>query len=408
MRDSGRESYMTKQWIWFIALFYFFLFKDVTEVYIGVFRYADEIVALCAIPVFLYRLARHDFQLKTKWADLYCWLFLFSVVGLLGNLLYQYQPFWSSAIPDLILNLKFWLAIYVGQNIFGKFDVQKHAQRLFLHIKILAWIFTALVIADYLFAIFPMQMRYGLRAQKLFFSEHTAFAANAVFVISILLSIRDTIGKRCTPYFIWWMALMCTTLRSKAFGAALIFSLIYYLTYVSKKKISLRWLLLLLPVLILLGWNMIWFYFFSDIRGDSARYQLMMKSFVIAKDHFPLGSGFGTFASYHSTVNYSPLYYFYQLSGVNGLEEGMAYFAFDSFWPMVLGQTGYIGVGAFCGVLWCLYKKIQGLWNESKGYYVSAFCILTYLLISSTAETAFVHPLMIPMGLWLGYMLRKR
>lgn len=113
-----------------------------------------------------------------------------------------------------------------------------------------------------------------------------------------------------------------------------------------KKKITIKTLLLFVPLVVTLAWNQIYYYFFSSVQGDSARYQLLINSFKVIKDHFPIGSGFGTYASYYSGKYYSPIYSSYGLTGIYGLTRDNTSFISDSFWPMVFAQTGLIGTVA--------------------------------------------------------------
>lgn len=165
------------------------------------------------------------------------------------------------------------------------------------------------------------------------YSYPTVFVSCCIFLIMLLLAVKDQADQ-----WKWWLALllffMCSTLRRKAFGGAI----------------------------------------------DSARYQLLTKSFEIAKDHFPLGSGFGTFASYYSGVRYSPLYKIYGLSTVNGLSMSNRSFMSDSFWPMILGQTGWLGCIAYIVALAMLFMEIQKLRKISSDYYAASLCGLGCLL----------------------------
>lgn len=165
---------------------------------------------------------------------------------------------------------------------------------------------------------------------ELMYSHPTVFVAYCVLLSMILLAVKDYARN----YKVWLVAqliLMCTTLRSKAFAAAVAIVLICYFVFYRKKKFSFRTLILFIPLAIALGWEQIEYYFFSSIQSDSARYQLLIVSIEIAKDHFPLGSGFGTFASYYSGLSYSPLYRIYGLTNVNGLRQGATSFVSDSF-----------------------------------------------------------------------------
>jgi hypothetical protein len=78
----------------------------------------------------------------------------------------------------------------------------------------------------------------------------------------------------------------------------------------------------------------------------NARGKLYVTSTVIAKQHEPLGSGFGTFASGESRQHYSPLYNVYGLSGTYGLSREHPAFIDDTMWPAILGEAGYIGLAA--------------------------------------------------------------
>ena len=99
------------------------------------------------------------------------------------------------------------------------------------------------------------------------------------------------------------------------------------------------------------------YYFFSDIQSDSARYQLLITSILIARDSFPIGAGFGTFGSYMSAIHYSPVYRIYGISNVHGLIEGATYFTSDSFWPMILGETGIVGLVSIVIVIIRMIKR---------------------------------------------------
>lgn len=133
----------------------------------------------------------------------------------------------------------------------------------------------------------------------------------------------------------------------------------------------------------------------------------MIVSIEIAKDHFPLGSGFGTFVSYYSGLSYSPLYGIYGLLNVNGLRQEATLFVSDSFWPMVIGQTGFIGLVAFVLAIVMRFNAIPKIRNVSLSWYASALCGVCYLLIASVAESAFVHPLAVPIAMMIGLMLSQ-
>jgi hypothetical protein len=82
---------------------------------------------------------------------------------------------------------------------------------------------------------------------------------------------------------------------------------------------------------------------------SSARTRLYTTSEKIASDHFPLGLGFGRYASYMSHKHYSPAYYEYGLARVWGLSPRYSNFIEDTSWPSVIGETGYGGAAFYAG-----------------------------------------------------------
>lgn len=401
------ERKVSKKYILFLVFYYFFIFRDAIEQVIPVVGFVDELVALCAVPLFLMKLKEKHWKLAIDRSGTWLWILIFFLLGMAGSLIYKYQDFVEIALPDSFLCIKFWLAIYVGGVVFREFDIKKHARKIYFHLRLTILLYTVLIILDNALEIFDASIRYGMRSTQLFYAHPTAFVACCVFIASILAAIQNRI-KGSGKWMVWVLVLMCTTLRSKAFSAALAFLLILYLVYVKKKKFDVKTLLMLIPIIILVAWEQIEYYFFSDIQSNSARYQLLVKSLEIANDHFPLGAGFGTFASHFSSVSYSLLYSMYGISDVHGLQKEAMWFVSDAFWPMIIAQSGWVGCVIFVIALWMLFKQIQRIQKCSQSHYVSGLFIFVYLLIASAAESAFVHPLAMPLAIWLGCMLKNK
>ena len=90
-----------------------------------------------------------------------------------------------------------------------------------------------------------------------------------------------------------------------------------------------------------------------------------MRTFKIALDYFPLGSGLGTFGSLASITNwYSDLYFQYGVAyiGANSPDDVARnnYTILDTFWPHIIGELGYIGT-FFYLILWTypLFKSFK-------------------------------------------------
>lgn len=394
------------QYLIFVCLFYFFLIKDWLEQNISFVNYSDEVIALLAFPIFFFELKKNQFKLKIKRGGYGRCIVIFMIVGLLGNIVYRYQDLLKAVLPDMFLCMKFWLALYVGRHIWTKISLEKYAEKIYRHIKLAVLIYCTGYLLDQWLHIFRASIRYGMRSTQLIYGHPTSFAACCAFLIVLLLTLTDYISgwKKWLSILLF---LMCTTLRSKACGTAIAIILICYFVFYRRKRIRVRTILMFIPLIVAVGWRQIAYYFLNSAQEDVARYQLLVKSIEIAKDHFPLGVGFGTFASYYSGVVYSPLYSAYGIATVYGLTMDNTSFISDSFWPMVIGQAGFLGATFFALAIIRLFREIQKVKSNSLALYAAALSGLSYLLIASTAESAFVHPVAVPIAISMGFILNE-
>lgn len=398
------NSKINLRYMIFVIIIYMFIFSDLLSKYFPLIGYMDEIFALVAVPIFIYQLAADKFKIYKRKDNLAVFIFLFILCGYLGNLLYKYQVVKTVVLIDLFLNLKYWLAIYVGMKLFSQIDFDVYGKKIGLHIKFIVWIYIVLIILDSFFDIFSGEIRYGIKSTHLFYSVNTVFAASCALLLSLLVLVKQYVSHSLI-YIVLLLLLMASTLRSKAFGTAVLFLILYYITQIIKEKIKIRNVILLVGLCLLVGWSQIQYYFFSSIANVSARGVLLKNCFVIARDHFPFGTGFATYASYYSGVAYSPIYKKYGISLIYGIQQNNYNFISDSFWPMIIGQNGYLGFIFFIAVLIILFRKIQRLKNVNKDIYLAALFSFTYLCISSMAESAFVNSFAIPLGCVLGIAL---
>jgi hypothetical protein len=87
---------------------------------------------------------------------------------------------------------------------------------------------------------------------------------------------------------------------------------------------------------------------------SNARIALHYTSVLIARDHFPLGTGLASFGSHASRLYYSNVYDDYGISHIWGLSPEYSSFVCDTFWPMVLGEGGAVAFLSYCFFLYLL------------------------------------------------------
>lgn len=81
----------------------------------------------------------------------------------------------------------------------------------------------------------------------------------------------------------------------------------------------------------------------AALRYMQPRVGLTIGSIAIARDEFPLGAGIGRFGSHMSREVYSPIYARYGMDQMYGIKPEAPIAVTDTFWPMILGETGVIG-----------------------------------------------------------------
>jgi O-antigen ligase len=98
-----------------------------------------------------------------------------------------------------------------------------------------------------------------------------------------------------------------------------------------------------------------------------------------------------------SWVEYSPAYAHYGLDQVTGLQRTDGSAVTDTFWPMLLGETGVIGMiafGAFIGLLLVELWKAAGRAEDlrSRAFALGALMFFVETLIGSSTSATYVAP----------------
>lgn len=118
-------------------------------------------------------------------------ILVFLCFGFLSSVIYRYQSILKAEVSDAFLCIKFWLALYVGKKIFAKIDMQKYASKIYFHVKCITILYGVLIVIDYSLHIFQATERYGLRSEQLMYTHPTVLVACCVFLIMILLSLKN-------------------------------------------------------------------------------------------------------------------------------------------------------------------------------------------------------------------------
>lgn len=168
-----------------------------------------------------------------------------------------------------------------------------------------------------------------------------------------------------------------------------------YLCYTRKRR---KYLFIVIAVVgIIIVFPQLYSLFSVEVIGNilaenainRPRWMLWQTGFAIMKDFFPIGSGFGTFATSVSFSGnyYSDIYEIYGISNRYGFTREDPCFLQDTYWPAVIGETGI--TGTICAVL-CIYILLKKTFNyikkdhtESRPFGIVIFLIFAALTVES-------------------------
>lgn len=398
---------MDKKWstCFIIVCSYLFVFQNPLENNIAeIFSYWDELFPLLLLAINIFFLDRGKIiirkNINKKWIPFY----VFFLTALLGTVIYNYQPLRAAAI-DLYTNIKFFLVLILSARLFEtKGDIIDY-NRVIKHIRIIVLLLAGLSLVDEIIGIFPAdQIRYGLKTIRLFYSHPTYLAGALVFLIAILTLLND---NKNGIYILFALINLFLTLRSKSIGGALVYIVLFLYIRKGKQKLKLWQIAFIGVAVCFVAWNQISFYFI-ELGGQSARSVLTLTSIKVMKDFFPIGTGFGTFGSHVAGEIYSPVYYKYglHLFGELSPSNPRAFFD-DTYWPIVIAQSGFIGTIAYCFYLLVIFMEISKVKCIDINAYLAGLFSFIYILISSTSEPAFNNAVGIPIAFCIGVVISK-
>lgn len=368
------------------------------------FSWLDEAAALLGIVCcFIYLIHSPKLHVSRNTFCIVVAMTVFVVVGLAGNVLFQYQPLAAVAL-DLFTNLKFFCTIVAGYCLFGDIDWKNMRGFIAGCARAITLILFCIFLLDRVFNFYPGEVRYGIKSAVLFFEHPTYLAGSMAFLLVLMTASYE---KKNLPYLGMATIMMAFTLRSKAIASAMAFIFLFVMFVLLKKELKLRHLILLGGICLAIGSPLIYYYYIWG-AGTGTRAVLTSLSFNVMQDHFPIGTGFGTYASHAANKYFSTVYKIYDLENILCIDRNWRDYLSDTFWPIIIAQTGIIGLFAFLCILCLLVKRCFALQKVSRCEFIGALYIFVYLLISSTSEPAFHNAVAIPLALVLGILFSRR
>lgn len=388
---AKESSISNKDKIILISLFYFMIFQNVLENYFNIFGILDEAMSAAIVIIAIINIlsSRRKYVICKNNKKILVSVLALIIIGIIGNLKTDYQTM-IPALKDAVCVLKGIITYVFIPLCLSNLNLDEYLTTMNNHLKFITGLVFLTVIGNLLFDIFPYyEIRFGIKSQQIFFTHPTYLASFSVIII-ILLSVNLREHKENKKYIILMLLVLASTLRFKSIAFIPIYMYLYYIVFIRQRKLQ----LLDIGILCVLGGalaiSQVMEYFNNP---DWARNVLTMNSLNIAKDNFPIGTGFGTYASWASGESYSNIYYDYNISTTWGISPDFYEFIADTFWPMIIGQFGVLGLGIYIYILLRIYKNIIN--NDNLDYYFGQILALLYLIILSIAEASFSGPIVV-------------
>ncbi len=381
------------------------IIEPILSNYISFFSYLDEIITI--FMLFSYILKSTNSLRNTGRVSYKSIIFLLSYLcfiffGLIGNYIYGFQSSKIAIFKDILAISKF-IICYLYAKSCTKFlsDNSLNIGMSFLRFLTLIMFICLLIHFIPSVNIFTTgEYRYNIKVYRFLFSHPTFMVASCVAMTALFLHF----GKKSDYIFIFLLQLIILSgMRTKGI---VIFSVLIAIILLKKlnkifdrksfKVISfITVLMVLITILLMIDSKINETFKYGLLAARPALYIVSGRLFV---DCFPLGSGFGSFASSISGEYYSNVYSFYGIQNVIGLTSDKYNYMADTYWPYILGQFGLIGTIIYLYILFIIFKYfIQNI--KDKNYTV--LYILAYILFTSVVETIFTNVTIILMGLIL-------
>jgi len=245
--------------------------------------------------------------------------------------------------------------------------------------------------------------RYGIVSLQSLF-VHPGIYGWFMLVVGIYLAVAFKVKKNY-KYLLLSCVFFSFALLSLRFKVMLSICIILFLLYLLKGLLKVLVLLVPFSVLLLLI-SLAFGNFITDLTSltvnryinvsmyESARKALYQVSVWIGQNEFPFGVGFGRYGGFIASSNYSPVYYEYGMNHIYGLTPDNPIWATDTYWPNIIGETGFISATILLGFFIYIsmkllrgYKKIEQ--SDVKIFVLFAGLVLIDAISESLGEPVF-------------------
>ena len=375
------------------------------------FNYFDEFVFLIFFVVGFCYIFFGEHRIPKGYRRGFVWFFLYLGLCLLSTIVYRYQVEPMAILKDIIAISKLPIIICFGMVIFRNGGLNKNSRNTLLKIiKVVTSImFICSIINLFMDIGMSTEVRYGFRTFKFLFSHETLMVACVASSLAILMTEKVFNG-----FILMNLLILLLSFRDKALVLIILYLVVLVLSKfkdVKNKKAFVILMALPISLVVLL------FTYDKIVNGylsygtQTARLAFIIHGFEYAKDSFPLGTGFATWANSPSGEYYSILYHMKNMETIYGIEFegnslGITYWN-DTFWPSIYTQGGFFGLLAYLAMIITFFKEFLKL-SPTKLVKNALYVLFGYALIASLLESYFTNDAGVTLALVLVLVINKQ
>lgn len=366
------------------TFFILIIFDNVLSSIIPGFNYFDELILGYSI---LY-LVSHKLTKRLQYGIIIICMICMLVIGLLGNLIWHYNNGYIVVIKDVIAFIKMPITAIAFSRLGEKKKCNEALETAYKLSKIILLIMTVILpVSVVLNNNMIMEYRHGLPSYRFVYSHATFMVYSVLLMLGVLIAHgakkKDYLFHGCA------LVLLFFSMRDKAFVAIALYFFIMVI-FPNLKRIKIHYVILAAIGAIIVTYDKISMYLSFSW---SPRFGLYSAGIKILAMCFPLGSGFGTFASTLSGEYYSKLYYMYGFSSRTAafVTESNYSDLGDAGLPYYYAQFGIIGFVLFAVILYCIYKIVITKYKLTPSKRRAAFLVMGYMAFALVVENVFVN-----------------
>ncbi|WP_290567875.1 hypothetical protein [Leeuwenhoekiella sp. UBA6783] len=387
---------MKEKVVVFLLFFYGVYYDLLGSLLPNWFNFSDELITIFLLP---YILANPVLLIKSaKLKRVLFFLVTILLLGYIGFLVYEYQSLKITFLAGINYVKSYVSFFFICSFLYNrKFNLSRFILVLKRHFYFSLLIIILGVFYQLLFD--KASMRYfGFLPQISSFFDPIASYGIVMIFLGLVYFFLNSYSKVPKIVFFSLVLLIVLSLRVKSMvflGVLIIF------LYGGLRLFNVR-NLIILSFLIFLGLSVapLASLFNQKLRdsfvvdkdtGRTARAVLYLTSPRVAIDHFPYGTGFGTYGTHYSAAPYSPLYREYNMASVYGLHKNEPIFVNDTQWPPILVEIGCIGLLFYVLLLRAMYKFTSSFVQDDQRLKKVVWLAFILLFVNSLGMPVFFN-----------------